>query len=101
MGGKKEMVEKIVTIIFCHLVGDYVLQNDFLAKTKSHNFYHLLVHCALYCIPFAVIYGIDWRIAILFVMHLVVDFHKCIKVFNYTIDQTFHYLIAFALYLGG
>ena len=94
------MVEKIVTIIFCHLIGDYVLQNDFLAKTKSRNFYHLLVHCALYCTPFAIAYGIDWRIGMLFVTHLVIDFYKCVKVFNYTTDQIFHYLIAFTLYLG-
>ena len=34
-------------LVFCHLVGDYVLQSDFIAKTKGSNWYHLFVHCAM------------------------------------------------------
>lgn len=45
------MIEKIVILIMCHLIGDYVLQIDFIAKTKGQNLYHLFVHCALYCLP--------------------------------------------------
>lgn len=41
----------IVLIVLCHLIGDYVLQCDFIAQTKGKNWYHLFVHCALYCIP--------------------------------------------------
>lgn len=26
---------KLYTIVMCHCIGDYVLQNDFLAKTKG------------------------------------------------------------------
>lgn len=49
------MFETILLIIFCHLVGDYVLQSDFIAKTKGSNWYHLFVHCGLYI--FAVLYS--------------------------------------------
>lgn len=41
----------IVLIVLCHLIGDYVLQCDFIAQTKGKNWYHLFVHCALYCVP--------------------------------------------------
>lgn len=26
-------MNKLILLVFCHLVGDYVLQNDFIAKT--------------------------------------------------------------------
>lgn len=41
------MFEKILVLVFCHLIGDYVLQCDFIAKTKGENRYHMLVHCLL------------------------------------------------------
>ena len=37
----------IVLVVLCHLIGDYVLQCDFIAQTKGKNWYHLFVHCAL------------------------------------------------------
>ena len=52
------MFETILLIMFCHLVGDYVLQNDFIAKTKGTNWYHLFVHCTLYILPFYVAFGL-------------------------------------------
>lgn len=89
----------LITIIFCHLVGDYVLQNDFIAKTKGENWYHLFVHCALYCVPFAVVYGIDYKLLALFVSHLIIDALKArYKMISYANDQILHYLIALVLY---
>lgn len=53
------MLENIFLIIMCHLIGDYVLQSDFIAKTKGENWYHLFVHCALYVLPFYLCFGFD------------------------------------------
>ena len=41
-------MNKLILLVFCHLVGDYVLQNDFIAKNKGSNWYHLFVS-AKYC----------------------------------------------------
>lgn len=89
----------MIDLVFCHLVGDYVLQIDFIAKTKGENWYHLLVHCILYILPFRIVYGIDWRLAVLLVTHIIVDALKarCKKI-TYTQDQIAHYIIAFLLY---
>lgn len=93
------MIE-LATIIFCHLVGDYPLQQDFIANTKGSNLYHLFVHCALYCIPFAISFGIDIRLLILFATHFLVDMLKArYKAISYGVDQTLHYLVALVLYL--
>lgn len=67
------MIEKIFVIILCHLFGDYVLQCDFIAQTKGSNWYHLLVHCFLYVLPFYICFGFDWRIILLLITHIVID----------------------------
>ena len=88
-----ELVLKIVTLILCHLVGDYVLQSNFIAETKGANWYHLFVHCALYTLPFVIAFGITWQAGTIFALHLVIDPSKARwKKINYPTDQILHYL---------
>lgn len=88
------MIEKILLLVLCHLIGDYVLQGDFIAKTKGQNWYHLFVHCGLYIVPFYVCFGFTWQLAFIFTVHIVVDALKArYGKINYTIDQVFHYLV--------
>lgn len=94
-----DIYHTIIAVILCHLFGDYVLQNDFIAKTKGENPYHLFVHCALYCLPFLVVFGYTWQIIVVFLSHLCVDNAKArYGVISYTIDQVIHYYICL-LYL--
>ena len=89
-------MNNVIYLILCHLVGDYVLQCDFIAKTKGSNFYHLFVHCALYCLPFVLLYGIDWKIGVLFVSHIIIDVLKArFNKISYIIDQILHYIVLF------
>lgn len=93
------MIDKIIILIFCHLIGDYVLQSDFLAKTKGENWYHLFVHCALYCVPFYILFGLCEQLVFIFVVHIVVDALKArYNAFTYIQDQIAHY-IAMLVYL--
>lgn len=88
-----EPVLKIIMLTLCHLVGDYVLQTSFIAETKGVNWYHLFVHCALYILPFVVVFGFVWQAIIIFAAHLVIDPLKARwKKINYWTDQTLHYL---------
>jgi len=89
------MLNCILIIIFCHLIGDYVLQSDFIAKTKGDNWYHLFVHCALYCLPFYIVFGLTWQLILIFLIHIIVDALKArYKIINYTTDQIIHYVSA-------
>ena len=89
-------MDNVIHLILCHLVGDYVLQCDFIAKTKGSNLYHLFVHCALYCLPFVLLYGIDWKIGILFASHIIIDVLKArFNKISYIIDQILHYIVLF------
>lgn len=86
--------------IFCHLLGDYVLQTDFLAKTKGTNWYHLIVHCFLYVFPFYVCYGADYRLAILGCSHFITDTLKArYKQIGYVVDQIVHIAVFVILYV--
>lgn len=89
------MIKTIVTLVFCHLIGDYVLQTNFLATTKGENWYHLIVHCILYTVPFCVVFGIGWQFAVLLGTHIVIDTLKArLKKISYFQDQALHYLIS-------
>lgn len=94
------MIQKAVTLILCHLVGDYVLQTEFIATTKGSNWYHLFVHCALYTLPFIVVYGFVWQVLVLFILHLSIDplkarWHKI----DYVTDQVLHFLTLLVYFL--
>lgn len=94
------MISLLIKIIMCHMVGDYVLQCDFIAQTKGKNWYHLFVHCVLYCIPFAMMFGIDYKLAIIFVSHIIIDPLKArYNKITYTQDQLFHYLVSLIYFI--
>lgn len=88
------MIKLIITLIFCHLIGDYVLQTDFIAKTKGTNWYHLFVHCVLYCLPFFIVYGLTWQLLFVFIMHFVIDPLKArYNKINYVTDHLLYYIV--------
>lgn len=100
------ILNTIIKLILCHLVGDYVLQIDYLAKTKGNNFYHLLAHCFLYAIPFYICFGFVWQLIPLISLHIIIYFLKAKKIYvfiypkgkqkqiyvmPYWLDQVLHY----------
>ncbi len=88
-------MEIIFKIIVCHMLGDYVLQSDFIAQTKGSNWYHLFVHCILYVVPFYLFFGFDFDLLLIFVAHFAIDAGKArFKRVSYISDQILHYLMA-------
>lgn len=97
-----DTLNTLLILIFCHLVGDYVLQSNFLATTKGENWYHLFVHCVLYCLPFFIIFGMTWQLIYIFITHLIVDFSSSPLIdsmkarynkISYLTDQICHYIV--------
>ena len=92
-------VDPFYKLIVCHMLGDYALQNDFLAMTKGANWWHLFVHCVLYSLPFAVAFGYDWRVLALLASHVLVDVAKARwQVLDYAADQIIHVCVMVLLY---
>lgn len=89
------MIETIIKIIMCHVVGDYLFQTDYMAASKGKDWYVLLIHCICYCIPFAMAFGIDCRLAVVFAVHVVTDALKArYQKITLTADQCVHYAVA-------
>lgn len=89
-----KICETVFRLVMCHLIGDYVLQSDFLAKTKGENWYHLLVHCLLYCLPFYIVFGFVRQLFVLLGVHVVVDAAKTrYKKIGYAVYQVIHYAV--------
>ena len=88
------MMEKTIQLLFCHLVGDYVLQSPYLAETKGKNWYHMFVHCTLYCLPFYICFGLDPRLLLIFFSHFGIDTLKArYNWISFAMDQVLHYVV--------
>ena len=88
------MAKTLFILVVCHLIGDYFLQSDFIAKTKGQNWYHLFVHCILYVVPFYIAFGLDLRLVIIFISHVIIDALKArYHAISYLGDQVIHYVI--------
>lgn len=92
------MSNKLLLILYkllaCHFMGDYVLQLDYIAQTKDKNLWHMVAHCILYTVPFALTFGIDWRLAVILISHFIIDSAKARwRVIGYAVDQAGHLLI--------
>lgn len=87
-------------LIAFHALGDYVLQPDILAKTKGENWWHLLMHCILYTLPFSTYFGLDYKIIIILLTHIIIDALKARwNKINYITDQALHLIILITLYV--
>lgn len=88
------MAKTLFILVICHLIGDYFLQSEFIAKTKGQNWYHLFVHCILYVVPFYIAFGLDLRLVIIFISHVIIDALKArYHAISYLGDQVIHYVI--------
>lgn len=94
------MFETIFKILACHMIGDYVLQSDFIAKTKGENWYHLFAHSILYAFPFYLFFGFDSGLLFVLITHFITDAYKArYKAITYTADQIIHYVHAAVFFI--
>lgn len=94
------MIERLYLVLICHAIGDYVLQSSFLADTKGSNWWHLIIHCILYSVPFYICYGINVELGILIVTHFIIDALKArYREISYATDQILHLIILFFIYM--
>lgn len=59
--------------IFAHLIGDYLLQNDWMAFGKKQKSWICAVHVATYLLPFLFCDFAWWQLAIIAAQHFAQD----------------------------
>lgn len=62
--------------LICHLVGDYVLQTDWMAKNKASNLFAAVVHSFFYALPFVFITRLSWALFVIFSTHILIDHYR-------------------------
>ena len=70
------------------------MQTEYMAREKGKDWYVLFAHCVCYCVPFSLMFSIDFRILILFITHFIADalkarYHKT----DLLVDQIIHYIV--------
>lgn len=59
--------------LLCHLVGDYWLQNDWMASNKKKDFGAALTHSIIYTLPFVLICHSIWALLVICITHCIID----------------------------
>lgn len=62
--------------LLAHLIGDYVLQNHWMANTKTRSWVAALVHAALYTLPFFFLTQDVLALAVICGTHAVIDRYR-------------------------
>jgi hypothetical protein len=56
-----------------HMIGDFILQNEWLAREKKHSSWVCLVHVAIYMLPFLLCSLHWWQLTAIAVQHFAQD----------------------------
>ena len=59
--------------IYAHLIGDYLLQNDWMALNKKERSWPCLVHVIVYMVPFLFTGLLWWQIILIGAQHYLQD----------------------------
>lgn len=70
-------------IILAHLVGDYLIQNQWMADNKTSRWWPAIVHGITYTIPYIFITQSFWALFVICATHIVIDRYRLAKHFIY------------------
>lgn len=101
----------LALLILAHLLADYALQGDFMAKAKNHYspipgvpaLTVLVSHAAIHGIAVGAITGVWWLGAFELIAHALIDDQKCRRRFGFNVDQALHIAckVAYVAVLGA
>lgn len=69
----------IAWIILAHLVGDYLLQTDWMAQEKTKRWLPAILHGLAYTLPFLLITTSPWALLVIGGTHIVIDRYRLAK----------------------
>lgn len=59
--------------LICHLIGDYVIQNHWMAQNKTKAWLPAIIHASVYILPFLLLQPSKAAFAIMWSTHLLID----------------------------
>jgi len=67
--------------VLAHLIGDYLIQNDWMALNKKKHDLHCAVHVIVYMIPFLWCNMHMWQLAAIAIQHYLLDRYQFVPWF--------------------
>lgn len=83
----------VVGFFLAHLVGDYIIQNNWIANRKTSSWPVALLHGALYTVPYVALWAAGgfffspWAFLIIGGTHAVIDRYRLVKPLIWGINQ--------------
>lgn len=68
-------MEIIVLGLVFHFVGDYLLQNDWMAVNKTKSFLPAFIHATIYSLPFLLLVSFEYWLVI-YITHFFIDRYR-------------------------
>lgn len=77
-----------VAQIVCHLIGDFIIQSDWMAQRKVHSTRVALLHGVSYAIPFYLwLHPSFWAMVIIILTHCIIDRWRLARFVVYAKNQ--------------
>lgn len=74
-------------ILLAHLVGDYVLQSDWMATEKTKKWWPAIAHGLVYTIPFILITQSVWALLVICITHIIIDHYRLARHIGWAKNQ--------------
>lgn len=68
-----------IAVIFAHVIGDYIIQTDWMANEKTNRWLPAIIHGITYTIPYMLITQNIWALLIIGGTHIVLDHYRVAK----------------------
>lgn len=66
----------VYLLLLAHLIGDYVIQSDWMAQEKTKRWWPAIVHAATYGAPFVLVTHSPLALVVIVVTHAVIDRYR-------------------------
>lgn len=63
-------------IFLAHLVGDYLIQSDWMANEKTKRWWPAIAHGVTYTLPYLFVTRSPWALAVIAGTHIVIDHYR-------------------------
>ena len=74
-------------LVLAHFVGDYLIQNDWMANNKKQNSLICFCHVCFYTIPFFILNISTVAILLIALQHFIIDRTNLVKIYMEAIGQ--------------
>lgn len=67
---------QVLGLLLAHLIGDYVIQSDWMALEKTKRWWPAWAHAITYGAPFVLVTRSPWALLVIVVTHAVIDRYR-------------------------